>query len=161
MNALEQKLYTELKGIIEELGFQLLEVEERKEFGTRIISFVIDNSTSTLSIDDTVTVSEKVSEKLDEIDPIDTEYCIEVTSPGLERELKNSRDVKAAIGKYVNVKTYEKIPVKKNEYKEFEGDLLYADDEKIIINALIKQFKYEVEIPNRLIAKIRLAIKMN
>lgn len=161
MNVLEQKLYTELKDVVKELGFTLVEVEERKEFGMRIISFIIDNATSTISIDDTVLVSEKISDILDDLNPIETEYCIEVSSLGLERELKNDDDIKSSVGKYVNVKTYEKIPVKKKEYKEFEGDLLYADEEKIIVNALIKQFKYEVEIPKRLIAKIRLAIKMN
>ena len=98
---------------------------------------------------------------LDEIDPIETEYYLEVSSVGLEKELKTTEDLEGAIGKFVNVKTYEKIEIHKSMYKEFEGDIVSVDDETVEIKVHIKQFRYPVKVARKLIAKIRLAIKMN
>ena len=48
-----------------------------------------------IDIDDTTLISEKVGLILDEIDPIDKEYYLEVSSVGLERELRNIDEIKA------------------------------------------------------------------
>ena len=90
---------------------------------------------------------------------IDKEYYLEVSSVGLERELRNLEEIKNNIGKYINVKTYEKIMVGKTGIKEFEGHLLKVEDNLITMNFKMKQFKKEITIPYEKIAKIRLAIE--
>jgi ribosome maturation factor RimP len=73
--------------------------------------------------------------------------------------LRNLEEIKNNIGKYINVKTYEKIMVGKTGIKEFEGHLLNVEDDLITMNFKMKQFKKEITIPYEKIAKIRLAIE--
>ena len=57
--------------------------------------------TAGIDIEDCGLVSEKLSEKLDEVDPIPHNYFLEVSSPGAERPLKKKQDFEKAIGKNV------------------------------------------------------------
>ncbi len=96
----------------------------------------IDKETG-VDIDDCGNVSEKLSEKLDEVDPIPQNYFLEVSSPGAERPLKKEKDFLNAIGKNVYIKTYEPIL----DEKEFEGILTSFDGEEVTIEVRIKTKK--------------------
>ena len=158
MNDLEKKIFNACEKAVTDENMELLEVELVKEFGALILRFTIDK-VGGIDIDDTTLISEKVGLILDEIDPIDKEYYLEVSSVGLERELRNIDEIKANIGKYINVKTYEKLTVGKISQKEFEGTLLSCEDNLITMQFKVKQFKKEITIPYEKIAKIRLAIE--
>jgi ribosome maturation factor RimP len=158
MNDLEKKIFDACEKAVTDENMELLEVELVKEFGALILRFTIDK-VGGIDIDDTTLISEKVGLILDEIDPIDKEYYLEVSSVGLERELRNIDEIKANIGKYINVKTYEKLTVDKISQKEFEGTLLSCEDNLITMQFKVKQFKKEITIPYEKIAKIRLAIE--
>lgn len=158
MNDLEKKIFNACFQAVIDEGMELLEVELVKEFGALILRFTIDKDGG-IDIDDTTLISEKVGLILDEIDPIDKEYYLEVSSVGLERELRNIDEIKANVGKYVNVKTYEKQTVGKISQKEFEGTLLSCENNEITMEFKVKQFKKEITIPYEKIAKIRLAIE--
>lgn len=158
MNDIEKKIFDACEKAVTDENMMLLEVELVKEFGSLILRFTIDKDDG-IDIDDTTLISEKVGLILDEIDPIDKEYYLEVSSVGLERELRNIEEIKANIGKYINVKTYEKLTVGKISQKEFEGTLLGCEDNLITMQFKVKQFKKEITIPYEKIAKIRLAIE--
>ena len=158
MNDLEKKIFDACEKAVTDENMELLEVELVKEFGALILRFTIDK-VGGIDIDDTTLISEKVGLILDEIDPIDKEYYLEVSSVGLERELRNIDEIKANIGKYINVKTYEKLTVGKISQKEFEGTLLSCEDNLVTMQFKVKQFKKEITIPYEKIAKIRLAIE--
>lgn len=158
MNDLEKKIFDACEKAVTDENMELLEVELVKEFGALILRFTIDK-VGGIDIDDTTLISEKVGLILDEIDPIDKEYYLEVSSVGLERELRNIDEIKSNIGKYINVKTYEKLTVGKISQKEFEGTLLSCEDNLITMQFKVKQFKKEITIPYEKIAKIRLAIE--
>ena len=158
MNDLEKKIFDACEKAVTDENMELLEVELVKEFGALILRFTIDK-VGGIDIDDTTLISEKVGLILDEMDPIDKEYYLEVSSVGLERELRNIDEIKANIGKYINVKTYEKLTVDKISQKEFEGTLLSCEDNLITMQFKVKQFKKEITIPYEKIAKIRLAIE--
>ena len=149
MNDLEKRIFDACVKTVEEENITLVEVELVKEFGSLILRFTIDKPEG-IDIDDTTLISEKVGLILDEIDPIDKEYYLEV---------RNLEEIKNNIGKYINVKTYEKIMVGKTGIKEFEGHLLNVEDDLITMNFKMKQFKKEITIPYEKIAKIRLAIE--
>ena len=158
MNDIEKKIFDACEKAVTDENMMLLEVELVKEFGSLILRFTIDKDGG-IDIDDTTLISEKVGLILDEIDPIDKEYYLEVSSVGLERELRNIEEIKANIGKYINVKTYEKLTVGKISQKEFEGTLLGCEDNLITMQFKVKQFKKEITIPYEKRAKIRLAIE--
>lgn len=73
--------------ITAELGLNLWDIRFVKEGATWILRVVIDREDEPVSINDCVAVSRRLSPVLDEADPIPQSYCLEVTSPGANREL--------------------------------------------------------------------------
>lgn len=139
--------------ILEELHLELVDVEYVKEGPNWFLRVSIDKETG-VDIDECAAVSEKLSEKLDEVDPITENYFLEVSSPGAERPLKKDKDFKRAIGKNVFIKTYEPID---NE-KAFEGMLTSFDGTSLSVEIKIKTRKKIVVIPYEKVAKARLAV---
>lgn len=120
----EQKTEEILLPIVEEYGFELVDVEYVKEGGTWYLRTYIDKEGG-ISIDDCEKVSRRLSDILDEKDYIDDTYIMEVSSPGLGRPLKKEKDFKRSLGKEVDIRTYRMI----DKQKEFTGILKdYAKD---------------------------------
>ncbi|WP_455662777.1 ribosome maturation factor RimP [Pradoshia sp.] len=142
--------------ILEELNLELVEVEYVKEGRNWFLRVYIDKDGG-VDIEECGLVSEKLSEQLDEKDPITNNYFLEVSSPGAERPLKKDKDYIKAIGKNVHVKTYEPID---NE-KEFEGILKDFDGSQVTLEIKIKTRKKELVIPYDKIAKARLAVSFS
>ena len=136
------------------LELEILEVEWVNEFGTNILRIIAD-APGSLNIDQATALNEAISEALDRLDLIEDEYMLEVSSPGIERPLKTDEDIINNIGKYVYVKTYEKI----NGIKEVYGDLVSYEDGLITINYLVKTIRKQIVIQKEKISKIRLAVK--
>jgi ribosome maturation factor RimP len=139
--------------ILDELHLELVEVEYVKEGKNWFLRVFIDKETG-VDIEDCGIVSEKLGEKLDEMDPIPQNYFLEVSSPGAERPLKKDKDFQKALGKNVYIKTYEPIL---NE-KEFEGILSAFDGKEVTLDVQVKTRKKTVVIPFEKIAKARLAV---
>ncbi|WHY79346.1 ribosome maturation factor RimP [Neobacillus sp. WH10] len=139
--------------IFQELGLELVDIEYVKEGKSWFLRVYIDKDTG-VDIEDCGLVSERLSEKLDEIDPIPHNYFLEVSSPGAERPLKKEKDFEKAIGKNVVIKTYEPI----NGEKSFEGTLLEFDGQHLKIEVKIKTRKKSVDIPYEKVANARLAV---
>ncbi|MCL6573388.1 MAG: ribosome maturation factor RimP [Bacillus sp. (in: Bacteria)] len=139
--------------IFQELGLELVEVEYVKEGKNWFLRIYIDSDKG-IDIEDCGIVSERLSEKLDELDPIPHNYYLEVSSPGAERPLKKDKDFEKAVGKNIFIKTYEPIDGEKN----FEGKLLEFDGQTLKIEVKIKTRSKVIEIPFGKVAKARLAV---
>ncbi|RSK27067.1 ribosome maturation factor RimP [Bacillus sp. HMF5848] len=142
--------------IVDELNLELVDIEYVKEGKSWFLRVFIDKEDG-IDIEECGIVSEKLSEKLDELDPIPHNYYLEVSSPGAERPLKKESDFTKSIGKRVFIKTYEPI---QNE-KEFEGELTSFDGETVVVTVMIKTRKKVIEIPYNKIALARLAISFS
>ncbi len=92
--------------ITAELGLNLWDIRFVKEGATWILRVVIDREDAPVSINDCVDVSRRLSPALDEADPIDQSYCLEVTSPGADRELTRPEHFAYYESYPVNVKLY-------------------------------------------------------
>ncbi|AGK53088.1 ribosome maturation factor RimP [Bacillus sp. 1NLA3E] len=139
--------------ILDESGLELVDIEFVKEGRDYFLRVYIDKEAG-VDIEDCGIVSEKLSEKLDEVDPIPHNYFLEVSSPGAERPLKKDKDFEKAIGKNVFIKTYEPI----DGEKSFEGILTQFDGETVMVEMKIKTRKKSIVIPYEKIANARLAI---
>ena len=95
-------------------------------------------------------VSRYLSQILDELDLIEQNYYLEVSSPGMDRELIYDKDFKRFKGEIVEIKLYKAI----NNRKEFTGELIGLKNE----NILIKAEDGDLELPRDMVAKINLAI---
>ena len=124
----EQKTEAILMPIVEEHGFELVDVEYVKEGGTWYLRAYIDKPGG-INVDDCEVVSRRLSDILDEKDYIEEEYILEVSSPGLGRPLKKEKDFKRSLGEEVDVRTYRMI----EKQKEFTGLLKDYDDATVTI----------------------------
>lgn len=142
--------------VIEKYHKQLVSLKKVKEFGIDKIVFTIDDpDTFVLDIDEVATINEEILDLINDLIP--DGYYLEVSSLGAERELLTEEDFKRAIDQYIYVSTYQKIEGAGN-LKEFYGYLKSYDDEKIVMDAIIKTRTKEIIILRNNIAKIRLAV---
>lgn len=77
--------------IVEELGYELLDIEFVEEDGDWFLRVYIDKEEG-ITVEDCELVSRPISDKLDELDPIDISYYFEVSSPGVNRPIKKEKD---------------------------------------------------------------------
>ncbi len=124
----EQKTEQLLEPVVDELGFELVDVEYVKEGGTWYLRAYIDKPGG-ITVDDCEAVSRRFSDILDEKDYIEDSYVFEVSSPGLGRPLKKEKDFARSIGEEVEIRTYRAV----DRQKEFVGILKRYDDETVTI----------------------------
>ena len=106
-----------------ELGYEIWDVEYVKEGSDRFLRITID-SPAGITIDDCEAVHRAIDPVLDEADPIEESYHLEVSSPGIERDLRTEAHIAASVGETVEVKLY----APKDGAKSFLGELLPLDE---------------------------------
>lgn len=153
MSKVTEKVEELVTPILDELNLELVDIEYVKEGRDWFLRVFIDKETG-VDIEECGLVSEQLSVKLDEVDPIPYNYFLEVSSPGAERPLKNEKDFEKAIGKNVFIKTYEPI----DGEKTFEGTLTQFNGQIVSVEIKIKTRKKTVDIPYEKVANARLAV---
>ena len=148
----EQRAEQLLMPVIQENGFELVDVEYVKEAGTRYLRAHIDKEGG-ITIDDCELVSRAFGQLLDAEDFIEESYVLEVSSPGLGRPLKKEKDFVRNIGKDVEVKLFKPLSKEKKE-KDFLGTLKSYDGASVTI---VQESGEELTLERSAIALIRLA----
>ncbi len=140
-----------IEKLIENLEYELVDLEYKKEGSSKFLRIFLDKPGG-ITIDDCQTMSKTIGEELDKTDPIKESYYLEVSSPGLDRPLKNDKDFKRNLNKDVEIKLYEPL----DGTKLIQGSLIEFDEESLKI-----QYEDEsmIDIPRDKIALIRLAVK--
>ncbi len=124
----EQKIYSLVKPITDELGYFIWDISFVKEGAMWYLRVFIDRDEG-ISIEDCEKVTAPVSEMLDIEDPIEQSYILEVGSAGLERELLKPEHFEVCKGDVVQVRLIRTI----DGEKDIIGNLISADKESIII----------------------------
>lgn len=124
----EQKAEELILPIVEENGFELVDVEYVKEGGMWYLRAYIDKEGG-ITVDDCEVVSRAFSDRLDENDFIEEAYILEVSSPGLGRPLRKEKDYQRSMGKKLEIRTYRAV----DRCKEFYGILTAYDDDSVTI----------------------------
>ncbi len=147
---IEAQVATLVEPYIEQQGLELVDVEYVKEGAHWYLRVYIDKEGG-VELDDCSDVSHLISAKLDQADPINQAYMLEVSSPGLERPLKKEQDFARFSGSLVTVHTM----VAYHGYTEFTGYLVGLQDKQILL-------EYENEkmaIPLDQVKKAHLAVE--
>ncbi|MGM0499380.1 MAG: ribosome maturation factor RimP [Bacillota bacterium] len=131
----------------------LIEVEFLKEGSDWILRIFLENKDGDLTIEECEKVSRSLSMILDEEDPIDKSYILEVSSPGIERPLKTEADFERFQGELIAVKTFKKI----NGKKEFIGTLEKFEDDNITLTLKNDE---EITIDYSLVARANLTFEI-
>lgn len=140
--------------IIEERGFELVDVEYVKE-GSNYYLRVYADKEGGITINDCVDVSRTLNPLLDEYDKeFKDPYILEVSSPGLLRPLKKDKDFARNLGKMVEIKLFR--PLEGKKLKEFEAELKEYNDKTITV---LTEEEEELVIDRSNLALIRLAFE--
>lgn len=116
--------------LVEQAGCTLWDVEYVKEAGSWFLRIYIDKEGG-VSIEDCEAVSRPLSDRLDEVDPIEGSYTLEVSSAGADRALKKPEQFRQFIGTEVEVKLYRP----RDGRKEHVGVLTeYAEDGSVTLD---------------------------
>ncbi|MCD8212330.1 MAG: ribosome maturation factor RimP [Oscillospiraceae bacterium] len=125
--------------LAEAQGCTVWDVEYVKEAGTWYLRVFLDKEGG-LSLDDCEAVSRPLSDQLDEADPTEGSYILEVGSPGLNRVLKKKEHFDASIGKQVEVHLYRPVEGK----KQYVGTLNGYEDGDILLENGFRLAKKDV-----------------
>lgn len=135
--------------IVEENGFELVDVEYVKEGSSWYLRAYIDKPGG-ITVDDCEIVSRKLSDLLDKEDFISDAYILEVSSPGLGRPLKKDKDFERSIGQEVEIRLYRAL----DHRKEYQGVLKAYDKGTVTI----MEDGNEITLNRAELALIRLAL---
>ena len=134
MASIEEKIEDLVKNKIENIGYELYDVEYVKEGKNFFLRIYID-SPKGIDLNDCEKVNNEITDILDEKDYIKEQYFLEVSSPGIERILKKDKHLKDNIGNLVGIKLFSKDDNGKKEYQEI---LKSFDEENIFLEGDIK-----------------------
>ena len=130
MAKIEEREEELIKDKIENIGYDLYDVEYAKEGPNYYLRIFIDSENG-IDLNDCEKVSNEINEKLDEADYIKEQYYLEVSSPGIERILRKDRHLEQNIGKQVEAKLFKKD---ENGSKNYIGELKKFDEETVTID---------------------------
>lgn len=133
-------------------GMELVDVEFVKEGQHRYLRIYIDKEGG-VSLEDCQKVSEYLNERLDSLDPIEENYFMEVSSPGVERPLKKEADFERFKEHLVEVKLY--FPLEGS--KAIEGVLKGLVDGKVAVQP--ENSSRILEIPRDKISLVKLLVR--
>jgi ribosome maturation factor RimP len=125
---IEEKVESLIEPKVQELGYNLYDVEYVKEGKEYYLRIYIDKDTG-ISLEDCELVSNNINELLDQADYIKEQYFLEVSSPGIERILKKDKHLKDNIGAKVQIKLFKPV----NGKKQYEGILKNFNESNIEI----------------------------
>ncbi len=134
MNDVAKQVENIAKPLVSSLGLDLVEIEYKREGRTMVLRLYIDREGG-VSLDDCAAVSRELSAVLDVEETIPGKYTLEVSSPGLNRPLKNREDYKRYTGRLIKIKTKEPLPDEQgNLRKTFLGKLEEVDRDFVCVH---------------------------
>ena len=122
MAKIEEKVESLVKEKIEKVGYELYDVLYVKEGSNKILRIVIDSENG-ISLDDCEKVNNEIKEIIDEANPIEEQYFLEISSPGIERLLRKDWQLKKFKGTDANIKLFKKDENGKKEYTGTLGEV--------------------------------------
>lgn len=144
-----EKRLTELsQTVVDELGYELYDVEYVKGSKTLRV-YIADKETGSAVIEDCVAVDRGFTEHVENADWIPDDFVLEVSSPGVYRNLKSASHFDSAKGEVIQLELMtklkgEELPKKYQGAKKLRGVLTDYDDKNIILDADGNELRIEV-----------------
>ena len=147
------KLQELVKSKLNELGYDLVSINFTGNKGDKVVAIVVDR-VEPIDMNAIVELSHQLNSYFDEIDPIEDEYTLDISSLGAEKPLK-VEELDKYVNRYVNVHLTNPI----NGENIYEGTLVEVRENDITLSYRQKTRTKTVDITKENISKIRLAIK--
>ena len=156
-SSISESVKTLVTPIIESRRLELVDVEFKREGPNTYLRIFIDKPDG-VTLDDCQSISQECELVLDVENIIQTQYILEVSSPGLDRPLKKREDYQRFQGRLVKLKTYRPL----DGQKKFLGYLQEISEERqdapSIVTLMTKDGK-EYHIPYDMIGSARLEVE--
>jgi ribosome maturation factor RimP len=154
-HGLLELLRIRLNPVIEDLGYELYDLEDLQNQGQRILRVSIDHEQG-IQLEDCVRIDQMLQKLFDENDPIEEAYTLEVSSPGIFRVLKNPEHFRRFTGERIKIRLKKKI----NGMRQAIGKLCSSTEDGI---QFLPENENEEElfIAYRNISKARLEPELN
>ncbi len=120
-----------IRATVESFDCRIWDAEYVREGSRNILRITIDSDDG-IDIDRCEKVHRAIDPVIDDLDPIDEPYYLEVSSPGIERELRTDEHFEYAVGRKIDVKLFTALNGKKHLTGLFKG-FENADGEKAMI----------------------------
>ncbi|MDH8676589.1 ribosome maturation factor RimP [Fusibacter bizertensis] len=130
---------------------EIVDVEFVKEGPYRYLRVTIDKE-EPVTLDDCQLVSKYLNEQLDKVDPIEEQYFLEITSPGVERVLKKDKDYEKFKGRVIQLKLFHTF----EGQKAITGTLVGLIDDHIVIE---NEAMGKIEIPKSKVSLAKLVVE--
>lgn len=157
MTTLEEQLIDGLTPVVVNHNMIIDELHYRRKGKEFVLEIYVEREDlSSIELDDIVTLSEDLSAKLDELDLISDNYCLDVSTSGAEKPIKDFTKFPSLIGKYMEIKITN--PIK--GLNTYVGTLIKADEKVIVLEYRVKTRTLQVEIEITNIYKAKLTVKI-
>ena len=154
-NEILKKVQEPIQKIVSEADLLLYDLDFVEEEGNTFLLVSIEKKENTMDFATCEMISNQISQLLDDIDPINQPYILEVCSPGAERPLVTKQDFDNAIEAYIQVYFHQPV----NQKEDLKGDLIAVDEQTITLSYKEKTRVKTIVIPFENISKAHLAIK--
>lgn len=132
--------------------FELVDVEIKRAPSGHLVRLYVDKPGG-ISLDELQSVSEEVSAILDTEDPIDSQYTLEVSSPGLDRPLKSEADYRRFIGSLAKLSSYEPVDGRRH----WTGRIVSCEDGVVALD--LEKERLSAQVPLAKISHGRLEVE--
>lgn len=130
MASIEERVETLIGKTVEDLGYQLYDVQYAKEGKDYFLRIFIEKENGSISLEDCEKVNNEIEEMLDTADYIKEQYFLEVSSTGVEKQIRKEKHLQENIDEMINAKLFKPI----NNSKEYVGVLKKFDDETVYLD---------------------------
>jgi len=130
--------------ILEEGGFELVDVEFVREPVGWVLRIYADRPEGGITIGDCQWISERIGTVLDVEDFIPYSYNLEVSSPGLDRPLKTRKDFERHKGTVVKIRTHEPL----NNQRNFKGEIVSTSEKGVTVHDVSRNAPVEIPYEN-------------
>lgn len=140
--------------LLEEKGFEIVEITYQIVKGESILHISLDRKEGKITLEDIVQLSDWLSHELDQLDWIQENYTLDISSPGAERPI-HPQQLERYIGQYIHVHLTHPYQGE----NVLEGTLLAVSPDQVDLERMVKSRKQTITLDRKNMDRIRLAIR--
>ena len=126
-----QRVWQVAEPLITDQGMEIVDIDYRREGRGHVLRFYLDREVGGVTVEELAKLSRRLGDVVDVHDLVPSRYTLEVSSPGINRRLRQPAHFRRYIGKRVRVRTLEL----RDGRRSFVGTLRAVEDRGIVIEA--------------------------
>ena len=138
---LRLKIEETLRALLENIGSELVELKIRRQVRTLVVDIIADRPQGGITLDECGYLNKQINQKIEDEHWIQGDYVVEVSSPGIDRPLKTSKDFLRVQGRHVRFHLTEPL----ENRVEYSGIVKHVDQNSVMIDFKTKMTTIPLE----------------